>query len=31
VRWILEGRVRLDGERVVADGIAPHELLVFAR
>jgi phosphoribosylglycinamide formyltransferase-1 len=31
VRWILEGRVRLDGERVVAEGIAPHELLVFAR
>jgi phosphoribosylglycinamide formyltransferase 1 len=30
VRWILEGRVRLDGERVVADGIAPQELLVFA-
>jgi phosphoribosylglycinamide formyltransferase-1 len=31
IRWILEGRVRLDGERVVAEGIAPQELLVFAR
>jgi phosphoribosylglycinamide formyltransferase-1 len=31
VRWILEGRVRLDGERVVADGVAPQELLLFAR
>jgi phosphoribosylglycinamide formyltransferase-1 len=31
VRWILEGRVRLDGERVVAGGVAPHELIVFAR
>lgn len=31
VRWILEGRVRLDGERVVAEGLDPRELLVFAR
>jgi phosphoribosylglycinamide formyltransferase-1 len=31
IGWILEGRVRLDGERVVAEGIAPQELLVFAR
>jgi phosphoribosylglycinamide formyltransferase-1 len=31
VRWILEGRVRLDGERVVTEGIAPQELLVLAR
>jgi phosphoribosylglycinamide formyltransferase 1 len=30
IRWILEGRVRLEGERVVAEGIGPHELLVFA-
>jgi phosphoribosylglycinamide formyltransferase 1 len=30
VRWILEGLVRLDGERVVADGIAPQELFVLA-
>jgi len=30
VRWILEGGVRLDGERVVTDGVAPHELVVFA-
>ena len=31
VRWILEGRVRLQGDRVVAEGIAPQDLLVFAR
>jgi phosphoribosylglycinamide formyltransferase-1 len=31
IGWILEGRVRLDGERVVSEGIAPQELLVFAR
>jgi phosphoribosylglycinamide formyltransferase 1 len=31
VRWILEGRVRLDGERVVADDVARPELLVVAR
>lgn len=30
IRWILEGRVHLEGERVVAEGIAPRELLVFA-
>ena len=30
VRWILEGRVRLDGERVIADGVAPQELLLVA-
>jgi len=30
VRWILEGRVRLEGERVVTDGVAPHELIVLA-
>jgi len=30
VRWILEGRVRLDGERVIADGVAPQELLLIA-
>jgi phosphoribosylglycinamide formyltransferase-1 len=30
IRWILEGRVRLEGERVVAEGIGPQELLVFA-
>ena len=31
VRWILEGRVRLDGERVVTEDIPPQELLVMAR
>jgi phosphoribosylglycinamide formyltransferase-1 len=31
IRWILEGRVRLEGERVVTEGIEPRELLVFAR
>jgi phosphoribosylglycinamide formyltransferase-1 len=31
IRWILEGRVRLQGDRVVAEGIAPQDLLVFAR
>jgi phosphoribosylglycinamide formyltransferase-1 len=31
IGWILEGRVRLDGERVVTQGIEPQELLVFAR
>ena len=30
IRWILEGSVRLEGERVVAEGIGPQELLVFA-
>jgi phosphoribosylglycinamide formyltransferase-1 len=30
VRWILEGRVRLDGERVIADGVTPQELLLVA-
>ena len=30
VRWILEDRLRLEGERVVTDGVAPHELIVFA-
>jgi phosphoribosylglycinamide formyltransferase-1 len=30
VGWILEGRVRLDGERVVAEGVAPQELLLMA-
>jgi phosphoribosylglycinamide formyltransferase-1 len=30
VRWILEGRVRLDGECVVAEGVAPQELLLMA-
>ena len=31
VRWILEGRVRLDGERVTVQGIESQELLIFAR
>jgi phosphoribosylglycinamide formyltransferase-1 len=31
VRWIVEGRVRLEGGRVVADGVALQELLVVAR
>jgi phosphoribosylglycinamide formyltransferase-1 len=31
VRWIVEGRVRLEGERVVADGVARQELFVVAR
>jgi len=31
VRWILEGRVRLEGERVVADAVARQQLIVFAR
>ena len=31
IRWILEGRVRLQGGRVIAEGIAPQELVVFAR
>jgi len=30
VRWIVEGRVRLSGERVVIDGIEPGELLLLA-
>jgi phosphoribosylglycinamide formyltransferase-1 len=30
VRWILEGRVHLEGQRVVAEGVAPQELSVFA-
>jgi len=30
IRWILEGRVRLEGERVVTEGLASHELLVLA-
>ncbi len=30
IRWILEGRVRLEGERVVAEGPAAQELFVFA-
>jgi len=30
MRWVLEGRVRLEGERVVAEGVAAHELAVFA-
>jgi phosphoribosylglycinamide formyltransferase 1 len=31
VRWILDGRVRLDGERVTVQGIESQELLIFAR
>jgi phosphoribosylglycinamide formyltransferase-1 len=31
VRWILDGRARIDGERVVTEGIDPGELLVLAR
>lgn len=31
VRWILEGRVRLDGGRVTVQGIESQELLIFAR
>ena len=31
VRWFVEGRVRLEGERVVADDVARPELLVVAR
>jgi phosphoribosylglycinamide formyltransferase 1 len=30
VRWILEGRMRLEGERVIVEGVAPQELSVFA-
>jgi phosphoribosylglycinamide formyltransferase-1 len=30
VRWILEGRVRLDGRQVVADGVDPGQLLRVA-
>jgi phosphoribosylglycinamide formyltransferase-1 len=30
VRWILQGRVRLEGDRVIAEGVAPQELLVMA-
>jgi phosphoribosylglycinamide formyltransferase 1 len=31
IRWILEGRVRLDGDRVVIGEVAPQDLLLFAR
>jgi phosphoribosylglycinamide formyltransferase-1 len=31
VRWIVEGRVRLEGERVTSDGVAPQDLLLVAR
>jgi len=31
VRWILEGRVRLNGERVVVTGARPDELLALPR
>jgi phosphoribosylglycinamide formyltransferase-1 len=31
VRWILEGCVRLEGDRVLAEGLDRRELLVFAR
>jgi phosphoribosylglycinamide formyltransferase-1 len=31
VRWILDGQARIDGERVVTEGIDPGELLVLAR
>jgi phosphoribosylglycinamide formyltransferase 1 len=31
VRWVLDGRVRLDGGRVVTEGVAPQELLILAR
>jgi phosphoribosylglycinamide formyltransferase 1 len=31
VRWIVEGRVRLDDGRVVAEGLDPAELLLLAR
>ena len=31
VRWILDGRARLDGGRVVTEGIEPGELLLVAR
>ena len=31
VRWILDGQVRLEGQRVVAEGVAPQDLLVTAR
>jgi phosphoribosylglycinamide formyltransferase-1 len=31
VRWILEGSVRLEGESVVVEAIAPQELVVMAR
>jgi phosphoribosylglycinamide formyltransferase-1 len=30
VKLVLEGRVRLEGERVVLDGVGPHELALFA-
>jgi len=31
IRWVLEGRVRLNGDRVLIEGIAPQDLLVVAR
>jgi len=30
IRWVLEGLVRLEGERVVAEGVPPQQLSVFA-
>jgi len=31
VRWILEGRIRLDGGRAVVTGVGPEELLTLSR
>ena len=31
IRWILEGRVRLDGEHVVSEGVGRQDLLLVAR
>jgi phosphoribosylglycinamide formyltransferase-1 len=31
VRWILEGRVRLDGGRIVAEGLDASQLLIMER